>query len=408
MIVNCRLCSAPLHHVFCDLGSSPLSNSYLQSEQLQEGESFYPLKVYVCDECLLVQLPEFEAPESIFSDYAYFSSYSDSWLRHAAQYAEEATAEFNLGPASLVTEVASNDGYLLKNFVARGVPVRGIEPAANVAAVAEASGVPTLVRFFGTALAEELVHAGGQTDLLVANNVLAHVPALNDFIGGMARLLRPNGVITVEFPHLLRLMEERQFDTIYHEHFSYFSLLTASRAFARHGLTVYDVRQLPTHGGSLRLYVSHAGTRPESVRVQGVLAEEKDAGLHELSTYLAFDAAVRQVKRDVLRFLIQAADEGKQVVGYGAPAKGNTLLNYCGARTDLLSYTVDRSPHKQGKFLPGSRIPIFSPDRIRETRPDYVLILPWNLREEIVAQLEHIRDWGGQAFVPIPTIKRVL
>jgi 2-polyprenyl-3-methyl-5-hydroxy-6-metoxy-1,4-benzoquinol methylase len=408
MTVNCRLCSTPLHHVFCDLGSSPLSNSYLQADQLLAGESFYPLTVYVCDNCLLVQLPEFEAPESIFSDYAYFSSYSESWLRHAAQYVEEASAEFDLGPQSLVTEVASNDGYLLKNFVARGVPVRGIEPAANVAAVAEANGVPTLVRFFGTALADELAGSGGQTDLLIANNVLAHVPDLNDFIRGMARLLRPSGVATVEFPHLLRLVEERQFDTIYHEHFSYFSLFTASEAFARHGLTVYDVRQLPTHGGSLRLYVSHKGARPETSRVQKVLQEENRAGLHQLPAYLAFDAAVRRVKRDVLRFLIAAADDGKKVVGYGAPAKGNTLLNYCGARADLVSYTVDRSPHKQGRFLPGSRIPIHPPERIRETRPDYVLILPWNLREEIVAQLEYIREWGGQAFVPIPTIQRVL
>jgi SAM-dependent methyltransferase len=408
MTVNCRLCSAPLHHVFCDLGSSPLSNSYLQADQLSAGESFYPLKVYVCERCLLVQLPEFEAPESIFSDYAYFSSYSDSWLRHAAQYVEEASAEFNLGPDSLVTEIASNDGYLLKNFVARGVPVRGIEPAANVAAVAEANGVPTLIRFFGTALANELAEAGGQTDILIANNVLAHVPGLNDFIGGIARLLRPSGVATIEFPHLLRLVTERQFDTIYHEHFSYFSLLTASRALAQHGLMVYDVRQLPTHGGSLRLYACHKGTRSVTARVEKVLDEERTAGLHELPAYLAFDAEARRVKRAVLRFLIQAAEEGKQVVGYGAPAKGNTLLNYCGARRDLISYTVDRSPHKQGRFLPGSRIPIHAPDRIRETRPDYVLILPWNLRDEIVAQLEYIREWGGQAFVPIPTIQRVL
>ena len=408
MIVNCRLCSAPLRHVFCDLGSSPLSNSYLRAEQLHEGESYYPLKVYVCEQCLLVQLPEFEAPESIFSDYAYFSSYSESWLRHAARYVDEVTSEFGLGPASLVTEVASNDGYLLKNFVAKGIPVRGIEPAANVAEVAEGNGVPTLVRFFGTALADELAEAGAQTDLLIANNVLAHVPDLNDFVQGMARVIRPDGVITVEFPHLMRLVEERQFDTIYHEHFSYFSLLTASRAFARHGLTVYDVRQLTTHGGSLRLYVCRDGARAESPRVQQLLQEEEKAGLHELSTFLAFDAAVRQVKRDVLRFLIQAAEDGKQVVGYGAPAKGNTLLNYCGVRTDLVAYTVDRSPHKQDRFLPGSRIPIHAPERIRETRPDYVLILPWNLRDEIVSQLEDIREWGGQAFVPIPTIQRVL
>ena len=408
MIVNCRLCSAPLRHVFCDLGSSPLSNSYLRAEQLHEGESYYPLKVYVCEQCLLVQLPEFEAPESIFSDYAYFSSYSESWLRHAARYVDEVTSEFGLGPASLVTEVASNDGYLLKNFVAKGIPVRGIEPAANVAEVAEGNGVPTLVRFFGTALADELAEAGAQTDLLIANNVLAHVPDLNDFVQGMARVIRPDGVITVEFPHLMRLVEERQFDTIYHEHFSYFSLLTASRAFARHGLKVYDVRQLTTHGGSLRLYVCRDGARAESPRVQQLLQEEEKAGLHELSTFLAFDAAVRQVKRDVLRFLIQAAEDGKQVVGYGAPAKGNTLLNYCGVRTDLVAYTVDRSPHKQDRFLPGSRIPIHAPERIRETRPDYVLILPWNLRDEIVSQLEDIREWGGQAFVPIPTIQRVL
>jgi SAM-dependent methyltransferase len=404
----CRLCDAPLHHVFCDPGTSPLSNSYLRPEQLGQGETFYPLTTYVCEHCLLVQLPEFESPEAIFSDYAYFSSYSESWLRHARQFATEAISDFGLGAKSLVVELASNDGYLLKNFVEDGIPVRGIEPAANVAATAVAAGVPTIVRFFGAELASELVADGLRPDLLVANNVIAHVPDLNDFIAGMAIVLAPGGRITVEFPHLLRLMERRQFDTIYHEHFSYLSLLTAAQAFKDHGLTIYDVRELPTHGGSLRIYAGHAGKHPTSENVQRVLQAERTAGLDRLETYLAFDSAVRGVKRELLQFLIGAAEQGKVVAGYGAPAKGNTLLNYCGIRTDLIAYTVDRSPHKQGRYLPGSRIPIHAPEHISRTRPDYVLILPWNLKDEIVPQLSYVRDWGGQLYVPIPSLERVL
>ena len=403
----CRFCGAPLSHVFVDLGASPLANSYLEPADLRKAEAFYPLCAYVCGECFLVQLPEEERPEAIFSDYAYFSSYSESWLRHAEGYTAAMVERFGLGPEHRVVEVASNDGYLLRWFAAREIPVLGVEPAANVATAAEAAGIPTRVKFFGEATARELVAEGVRADLLVGNNVLAHVPGLNDFVTGLKLLLAPAGVLTMEFPHLLRLMTEDQFDTIYHEHYSYFSFTTVRQVFAAHGLTLFDVEELPTHGGSLRIYGRHDedATKPVGERVADLLAREAAAGLSRLETYRSFDEQVRRVKRGFLRFLIQAREEGRSVAGYGAPAKGNTLLNYCGVRTDLLDYTVDRSPHKQGRFLPGTRIPIHGPDRLRETRPDYVLILPWNLKDEIVEQMADVRSWGGRFVVAIPEVK---
>ena len=403
----CRSCGSPLSHVFVDLGAQPLANSYLEPEDLRRAERFYPLCVYVCGECLLVQLPEEERPEEIFSDYAYFSSYSESWLRHAREYAEAMIARFGLGPTHQVVEVASNDGYLLRWFVERGIPVLGIEPAGNVAQAAEAAGIPTLVRFFGAETARKLADRGTRADLLVGNNVLAHVPNLNDFVAGLAILLAETGVLTMEFPHLLRLMEEDQFDTIYHEHYSYFSFTTVRRVFSAHGLTLFDVEELPTHGGSLRIYARHDrdDSKPVGERVRELLAREEAAGLTSLDAYRSFTERVERVKRGLLRFLIQAKEEGKTIAAYGAPAKGNTLLNYCGVRTDFLDYTVDRSPHKQGRFLPGTRIPIHAPDRLRETRPDYVLILPWNLKQEIVEQMADVRSWGGRFVVAIPEVE---
>jgi SAM-dependent methyltransferase len=388
---------------------SPLSNAYLNTEKLGDMEPFYPLHARVCAECFLVQLEEFETPAAIFSDYAYFSSYSDSWLAHSKHYTEAVIRRFNLGASHRVVEVASNDGYLLRYFKERGVAVLGVEPAANVAQVAKQAGIPTVVRFFGIETARALVTEGHSADLLVGNNVLAHVPDVNDFVAGMKILLKPGGVITMEFPHLMRLMEENQFDTIYHEHFSYFSLLTAQQLFARHGLVLFDVEELSTHGGSLRIFGRHVedGSKPIDARVPSLIARERTAGLGQIETYASFAEKVRETKRKLLEFLIGAKREGKTVVGYGAPAKGNTLLNYCGIRGDFLEYTVDRSPHKQDKFLPGTRIPVYSPDRIRETRPDYVLILPWNLKDEIVEQMGHIREWGGKFVVPIPEVQVV-
>lgn len=401
----CRFCSRPLARTAIDLGMSPLANSYLAPADLDGPETFYPLHAYLCEGCFLVQLPEAVPPAAIFSDYAYFSSYSDSWLRHAESYAAEAVERFGLGAESLVVEVASNDGYLLRFFRQRGVPVLGIEPAGNVAAAAEAAGIPTVTRFFGLDLARQLA-AVRRADLLVGNNVLAHVPALNDFVAGLAALLGARGVLSMELPHLLRLVEEDQFDTVYHEHFSYFSFAVARRVFAAHGLEVFDVAELPTHGGSLRVYAQRAGEggRPVEPSVPALLAREAAAGLERPETYAAFAERGRRVKRELLRFLIAAREEGRAVVGYGAPAKGNTLLNYCGIREDLLAYTVDRSPHKQGRFLPGTHIPIHAPERIRETRPEYVLILPWNLREEIAAQMAEVRSWGGRFVVAIPRL----
>jgi SAM-dependent methyltransferase len=385
---------------------SPLCESYVPAERLSSMERFYPLRVYVCERCLLVQLEEFVAPGEIFSEYAYFSSYSDSWVEHARRYCELVTARFGLGPRSRVMEIASNDGYLLQHFVAKGIPVLGIEPAANVAQTAVAKGVPTVVRFFGRQAAEEIRGQHGAPDLIVGNNVLAHVPDINDFVSGMKALLKAGGVITMEFPHVLELIELNQFDTIYHEHFSYLSLGTVERIFGAHGLAVFDVERIPTHGGSLRIYACHAGDegKPTSERVAALRALEASKGYDRLEAYLSFEESVRRTKRTLLEFLIRARGEGKRIVGYGAPGKGNTLLNYCGIRTDFLEFTVDRNPYKHGKFTPGTHIPILPPQRLLEARPDYVLILPWNLREEIVESLAGIREWGGRFVIPIPTV----
>lgn len=401
---QCRLCDQPLQRSFVDLGMSPLCESYIAGHQLNHMEPFYPLHAYVCEKCFLVQLGEYVTPDHIFSEYAYFSSYSDSWLRHASNYVDMITRRLNLSANSLVVELASNDGYLLQYFVQKSIPVLGIDPAANIAEVAVRKGVPTLVRFFGQATAREVVAQGKQADLLLGNNVLAHVPALNDFVGGMKILLKPGGVITMEFPHLLRLMEENQFDTIYHEHYSYFSFLAAEKTFARHSLTIFDVEEIPTHGGSLRIYARHAedNSKPVGQKVFELRKRELDLGFERLETYTKFGEQVKETKRKLLEFLISARRQGKTVAGYGAPGKGNTLLNYCGIRTDFLDYTVDRNPYKQGKFLPGTHIPIYAPERIAQTKPDYVLILPWNLKDEIIKQLAYIREWGGRFVVPIP------
>ena len=404
---DCRLCRTPLHHTFVDLGMSPLANSYLSEDDLRQPELFYPLHVYVCDECLLVQLPVWEAPERIFSDYSYFASYSESWVEHARRFVEAAVERFELGPQSRVVEIASNDGYLLQFVRALGIPALGIEPAANVAAVATQRGISTIVDFFGARLAQELRESGIAADLIVGNNVLAHVPVVHDFVEGLRILLAPGGVITMELPYVLRLIEKREFDTIYHEHFSYFSLLAVERLFREHELSLFDVEELPTHGGSLRVYAQHAAEsrgRP-GPRVHKIRALDRAGGLHTLEPYLAFEADVQAAKRELLSFLIGAKRDGKTIAGYGAAAKGNTLLNYCGIRTDLVDYVVDRSPHKQGKFLPGTRIPIYPPERIAETRPDLVLILPWNLQDEIVEQMSSIGDWGGRFVVPIPRVQ---
>lgn len=403
---ECRFCSNLLSHTFVDLGMSPLSNAYLKLDTINKAEKFYPLHTYVCDNCFLVQLEEFETPDHIFSDYAYFSSYSETWLRHAENYTELMTQRFSLNANSQVIEIASNDGYLLQYFQKQNIPVLGIEPAANVAKVAEEKGIPSLVKFFGVSTAKELVAQGKQADLLLGNNVLAHVPNLNDFVAGMKIVLKPDGILTMEFPHVLQLILQNQFDTIYHEHFSYFSFLTVEKVFATHGLTLFDVEELPTHGGSLRIYGQHNdGKKPISDRVSKLKTKEIDAGLEQRSTYLGFGEQVKATKRHLLSFLIDIKNQGKSVVGYGAPAKGNTLLNYCGIRTDLLDYTVDRSPYKQGLFLPGTHIPIYHPDKIIETKPDYLLILPWNIKDEIIEQMSHIREWGGKFVVPIPKVE---
>jgi len=403
---ECRFCSNLLKHTFVDLGMSPLSNAYLKLDSINKAEKFYPLHAYVCENCFLVQLEEFETPDHIFSDYAYFSSYSETWLRHAENYTELMTERFGLNENSQVIEIASNDGYLLQYFQKQNIPVLGIEPAANVAKVAEEKGIPSLVKFFGVSTAQELVNQGIQADLLLGNNVLAHVPDLNDFVAGMKIVLKPNGILTMEFPHVLQLILQNQFDTIYHEHFSYFSFLTVEKVFATHGLTLFDVEELPTHGGSLRIYGQHNdGKKPISDRVSLLKSKERKAGLEQLETYLGFGDKVKSIKCDLLSFLIDAKKQGKSIVGYGAPAKGNTLLNYCGIRTDLIDYVVDRSPHKQGLFLPGTHIPISHPDKIRGTKPDYLLILPWNLKDEIMGQMADIREWGGKFIVPIPEVE---
>jgi C-methyltransferase C-terminal domain/Putative zinc binding domain/Methyltransferase domain len=403
---SCLFCGTELRHPFVDLGMSPPCESYRKPEQLNEMEPFYPLHAYVCEQCFLVQLQEYICPENIFSNYAYFSSYSDTWLQHAKNYVDMAVERFQLTNQSQVVEIASNDGYLLQYFVAKDIPVLGIEPAENIAVLAIKKDIPTVVKFFGEETAREQFEKGKQADLLIGNNVLAHTPHLNDFVKGMKILLKPQGVITMEFPHLMRLMEENQFDTIYHEHFSYFSFITVEKVFTAHGLTIFDVEELPTHGGSLRIYAKHAeNSQPMSLHVSELRAREETGGFTSLEHYFSFGEQVKETKRKLLDFLIKAKREGKSIAGYGAPGKGNTLLNYCGIRTDFLDYTVDRSPHKQGQFLPGTHIPIFHPDKIQETKPDYVLILPWNLKDEIMAQMSHIRAWGGQFVVPIPFVK---
>ena len=404
---KCRFCQAPLRHTFLDLGMSPLCEDFLRFEELSNMEAFYPLHVYVCDECFLVQLEEFVSPQEIYRDYRYFSSYSESWLAHAQRYTSRMLEEFNITGDSLVVELASNDGYLLQYFSAAGIPVLGIEPAAAAARLAEGKGVRTEVKFFGNNTVQYLADRYGQADLLIGNNVLAHVPDINDFVSAMKILLKRGGLITMEFPHLLRLVEGKQFDTIYHEHFSYLSFTTVDLIFRRHGLKLFDVEELPTHGGSLRIYACHQddGARPVSERVQQLELREINAGMRSLDYYTRFDTQVTALKRSILSFLIEAKEQRKSIVGYGAPGKGNTLLNYCGIRTDFLDYTVDRNPHKHGMFLPGTLIPIHAPDRIRQTKPDYVFILPWNLKAEVMEQLQFIADWGGRFVVPVPELK---
>jgi SAM-dependent methyltransferase len=401
----CRLCGAPLEAVFADLGMSPFANSYVPPERANSMEPFYPLRALVCGNCFLVQLEEFETPEQIFSDYSYFSSYSSSWLDHSHRYADQMIERLGLNQESHVVEIASNDGYLLQFFRDRQIPVLGIEPAANVAEVAVEKGIPTLVEFFGRETARSLAE-GSVADLLLGNNVLAHVPDLNDFVAGMKILLKPGGVITMEFPHLMRLIEDNQWDTIYHEHFSYFSFLTVSRVFEAHGLRLFDVEELPTHGGSLRIYGAHAedADKAESEAARELRERERAAGYERLDTYLGYGRRVEQDKRQILSFLIGLKEQDLRVVAYGAPAKGNTLLNYCGVRSDFIDYTCDLNPHKQGHLLPGSRIPIRSPEAIREDEPDVVLILPWNLKDEISEQLSFISEWGGRFAARTPEL----
>lgn len=404
---QCRFCQTSLEQIFVDLGMSPLSNAFVKPEALNLSEKFYPLHAYVCNNCLLVQLEEFESPSHIFHDYFYFSSYSDSWLRHAENYTELILNRFGFDSQSQVIEIASNDGYLLQYFQQRKIPVLGIEPAANVAKVAEEKGIPTWVKFFGVETARLLKSLEKQADLLIGNNVLAHVPDINDFVAGMKIALKPNGILTMEFPHLWQLIQYNQFDTIYHEHFSYFSFLVVDNILASHGLTLFDVEEISTHGGSLRIYGKHDtnSNYPRSDRLNYLKNQEIEAGLDKLETYSVFSEQVKETKRKLIEFAIAIKTQGKTIVGYGAPAKGNTLLNYCGIRTDFLDYTVDRNPYKQGMFLPGTHIPVYHPDKIKETRPDYVMILPWNIKEEIIEQIAYIREWGGQFLIPIPQVE---
>jgi SAM-dependent methyltransferase len=401
---RCRLCGAGLRVTFADLGMSPVANEYVTGAE--DAERIYPLHAYVCESCLMVQLGTIVDQEEVFGpDYAYFSSYSESWVAHARGYVEMMIERFGYGAESKVIEVASNDGYLLQFFVQRGIPVLGIEPTASTAAAAEERGVPSRVEFFGSELAGRLVDEGNAADLVVGNNVLAHVPPVHDFVEGLRTVLKRGGVVTMEFPHLLRLIEEREFDTIYHEHYSYWSLLVVDRLFREHELTLFDVEELPTHGGSLRIFARHAAEGGAGESVETLIEQERSAGLDRIETYEAFGETVRKTKRDLLDFLIQVKREGKSVAAYGAAAKGTTLLNYCGVRSDFVDYVVDRNPHKQGAYLPGVRLPIHSPGRIAETRPDYLLILPWNLAAEIAEQMAHIREWGGRFVVPIPRVR---
>ena len=402
---GCRFCDAPLRHRVVDLGMSPLCENFLTAEELNRPETFYPLVAWVCEGCYLVQVEEFVSGREIFGgEYAYFSSFSDSWLKHSEEYAVQMTERLGLDADSFVMELASNDGYLLKNFVAAGIPCLGIEPAGNCAAAAVERGVPTRVEYFGVEVARQLADEGIAADLLVANNCAAHVPDLNDFFGGMKLVLEPGGVITVEVAHWLNMFEQNQFDQIYQEHYCYFSLLTLRRVFEAHGLTLYDVDEIPTHGGSLRVHARHADddSKPVTDAVERLTQREVDAGLTDTATYARYGRRVEETKWKLLDFLIAAKRDGKSIAGYGAPGKGNTLLNYCGVRGDFLDYVVDRNPYKHGKFLPGTHLPVFPPEKIAETKPDYVLILPWNLRGEIAAQLKYVREWGAKLVVPIP------
>lgn len=406
--MKCRFCQHKLQHEFIDLGHTPPSNSFLTKDQLNAPEVFYPLKLYVCDNCFLVQVDEYKKSAEIFNqNYAYFSSFSTSWLEHAKKYVDMITAKLKLTRKAHVIEIASNDGYLLQYFKEKQIPCLGIEPSANTAKAAGEKGIETLEAFFGVDLAQRLSQQGQTADLIIGNNVLAHVPDINDFVAGLKIILKPQGCITMEFPHLMRLIEETQFDTIYHEHYSYYSLWTVDKIFSFHGLTIFDVEQLPTHGGSLRIYAKHNDdtSKPVEVRVNFLKSLEIQKGFTNLDHYFSFAEKVQTTKRAILKFLIEAKEKNKKIVGYGAPAKGNTLLNYCGIKTEFIDFTVDRNPLKQGHYLPGSHIFIDHPDKINETRPDYLLILPWNLQDEIIEQMNFIRNWGGKFVLPIPSPK---
>ncbi len=405
--VKCRFCKSLTGQIFVDLGMSPLANSYLKPQGLQLMEPFYPLRVYVCEHCFLVQIDEFENPQNIFQDYAYFSSYSTSWLRHAEDYVKMVISRFNITSQKQVIEIGSNDGYLLQYFKKAHIPVLGIEPAANVAEAAKDKGILTLNMFFNRYNAIKMAAQGQKADLLIGNNVLAHVPDILDFAAGLKMILNSRGIITMEFPHLLRLIEENQFDTIYHEHFSYFSLTVVKKIFKTLGLIIFDVEEIPTHGGSLRIYVGHVedDSKVISNRVNKLLEKESLVGLNKLETYWSFEKRVTATKYAVLEFLIKAKRKGEIIVGYGAPAKGNTLLNYCGIRTDFIDYTVDNNPHKQGLYLPGTHIPIYHPDSIKKTKPDYLFVLPWNLKEEIIEQMSYVRKWGCRFVIPVPKLQ---
>lgn len=407
IVRNCRFCGNDLEHTFIDLGMSPPCENVRRPEDMDLHEVFYPLHVFVCDQCWLVQLREYVSPDDIFVEYAYFSSMSDSWLEHARRYTDEMVERFSLNESDQVVELASNDGYLLQNFVRLGIPALGVEPAKNVAKVGEKKGVPSINKFFGCETATEMCNDGIRANLLLGNNVLAHVPDLNDFVGGMKILLADNGVITMEFPHLLQLMDNNQFDTIYHEHYSYLSILTVEKVFAHHGLRLFDVQELPTHGGSLRIFATHeeSTNHLRTDAVDALLSREREAGLDTIESYRSFRGQVEELKLDILEFLIKAKREGKTVAGYGAPGKGITLLNYCGIRNDLMEFTVDRNQYKQGTFMPGTGIPVFEPDYMRTQKPDYVFILPWNLKHEIMKQMSGIREWGGKFVVPIPNLE---
>ncbi len=404
MIPDCRFCGSPLTTTMVDLGVHPLCESFLREDQLNDMEPHYPLRVRVCGECFLAQIGEYVEPSEIFDDYAYFSSYSDSWLKHASDYADMMTERFELGSDARVLEIASNDGYLLQYFQKKGLDVLGVDPAFTVAEAAIAKGIPTRIEFFNEGFAERLASEGYRADVILGNNVLAHNPDINGFVAGVPIVLADAGVATFEFPHLMRLMDENQFDTIYHEHWSYLSLGTTRRLFAAHGLAVFDVEELQSHGGSLRLFIKHAGdeSKPVTERVQELLVREEAFGLFDLATYEGFSERVKSTKRKLLDTLIRIKDEGASIAVYGAAGKGNTLLNYCGIGTDFIDYACDRSPFKHGRYTPGTRIPIYGPERIAETKPDYVLILPWNLKNEIMAQLDYIGDWGGKFIIPIP------